>query len=244
MACPPLQGAPGAPLASSDDELLALTDPHGRPLAWAARRAIVHRDGLWHRSFHCWLVRPGLRGPLLLLQRRSLAKATWPGAWDVSAAGHYGAGEGLAGGCRELAEELGVVVAPEALVWLGRHREVLRYGTGLRDREYQDVYLLRDERPLAAYAPDPREVTGLALVDAWALVALAAGHTPRLRAIAWLWDGNRWDERQVAVRRGELVTRAGTYYRWVARGAARLLHRAATAARGAAGDRPAPGLRR
>lgn len=226
------------------EELLALTDARGWPLARGERRAIVHRDGLWHRSFHCWLVRPGSRGPLLLLQRRSPRKATWPGAWDVSAAGHYVAGEGLAGGCRELAEELGIPVRPEALVWLGRHREVVRYASGLRDREYQDVYLLRDERPLAGYAPDPREVIGLALVDAWALEALAAGRTRRLWAPARLWDGHGWNERRVAIGRSELVTRAGQYYRWVARGAARLLRRGATAARGAGDGRPAPAPRR
>jgi isopentenyldiphosphate isomerase len=160
-------GAASSPRAD-DAELLSLVDASGRPLPCSAPRAMVHRAGLWHRSFHCWLVRLGPQGLVLLLQRRAWAKATWPGAWDVSAAGHYLAGEGLAGGCREIAEELGIRVEASALTWLGRHREVVRYASGLRDREYQDVYVLYDDRPLGAYAPDPEEVIGLALVEAGA----------------------------------------------------------------------------
>src|SRR5712692_760392 len=78
-------------------ELLALCDALGRPSARSGPRGAVHRDGTWHRSFHCWVVRSGARGPELVLQRRAASKDTWPGAWDVSAAGHYRVGEGLEG---------------------------------------------------------------------------------------------------------------------------------------------------
>src|SRR5436190_247032 len=81
-------------------EPLALCDARGRPLAGGEPRGAVHRDGTWHRSFHCWVVRAGPRGPELVLQRRAASKDTWPGAWDVSAAGHYRMGEGLEGGLR------------------------------------------------------------------------------------------------------------------------------------------------
>src|SRR5436189_261499 len=81
-------------------------------------------------------------GAALVLQRRAPTKQTGPGAWDVSAAGHFRPDEGLAGGLREIAEELGLTVAPSELVALEPHREILRYPTGLRDREYQDVYLV------------------------------------------------------------------------------------------------------
>jgi hypothetical protein len=61
------------------------------PVALGAtkRRGDVHRDGDWHRSVHVWLVDGDGR---LLLQQRSVHKDTFPGRWDVSAAGHISAG--------------------------------------------------------------------------------------------------------------------------------------------------------
>jgi isopentenyldiphosphate isomerase len=205
------------------DELVAVCDARGRPLAEGRPRGQVHRDGVWHRSFHCWVVRAAPREPALVLQRRSPTKQTWPGAWDVSAAGHFRPDEGLTGGLREIAEELGLTVAASELVALKRHREVLRYPTGLRDREYQEVYLVRRDEPLSAYRPDPREVTGLVVLPARGIVALARGALPRLVGRGWLLGAGGWSEQPVRLTRATLVPRAGRYYERVARAADRLL---------------------
>jgi isopentenyldiphosphate isomerase len=214
-----------ATVGQGGDELLAVCDPRGRPLPDGRARAAVHRDGLWHRSFHCWVVRAGARGPELLLQRRAPNKDTWPGAWDVSAAGHYRPDEGVEGGLREVAEELGLVVPATALVWLERHREVLRYASGLRDREYQDVCLTRCDQPLPEYRPDRAEVTGLLSLPARTLVAVVRGEVRRVRARGWLAGDEGWAWADVALTRGTVVTRAGGYYERVARAATRLLRR-------------------
>src|SRR5438270_259052 len=116
MAVSPASTAAGrVPDGAAAAELLAVCDARGRPSDGGGPRGAVHRDGTWHRSFHCWVVRAGRRGPDLVLQRRARDKETWPGAWDVSAAGHYRVGEGLEGGLREVAEELGLVVPTDAL---------------------------------------------------------------------------------------------------------------------------------
>ncbi|HLH26453.1 MAG TPA: NUDIX domain-containing protein [Chloroflexota bacterium] len=209
------------------DELLAVCDECGRPLPAGRPRGLVHREGLWHRSFHCWIVRAGRRGAELILQRRARTKDTHPGAWDVSAAGHYRPGESVAGGLRELAEELGIVAPAEALVWLERHREIIRYPDGLRDREYQDVYLLRCDQPLDAYRPDPAEVDGVAALPAATLAALARGAVRHARTRGWLLGAAGWREDPVVLARGTLVPRSGRYYERVARAAARLLARSA-----------------
>jgi 8-oxo-dGTP pyrophosphatase MutT (NUDIX family) len=159
----------------------------------------------------------------LVLQRRSPSKATWPGAWDVSAAGHYRPDEGLAGGLREIEEELGLRVLATELVPLERHREVLRYPTGLRDREYQDVYLVRRDAPLSDYRPDPRGVTGLVALPALAVAALARGDVPHLLGRGWVFGPDGWSEQPVRVPRARLVTRVGRYFERVARAAARLV---------------------
>jgi isopentenyl-diphosphate delta-isomerase type 1 len=74
-------------------------------------RAAVHRLGLRHRAVHVLVF--NARGEVFL-QKRSLQKDCFPGAWDSSAAGHLDSGEDYdACAVRELHEELGVcAVAP------------------------------------------------------------------------------------------------------------------------------------
>ena len=129
------------------DELLELLDDDGAPLGRGKERARVHADGDWHRAFHLWVVR---EARLVLLQRRSRRKDLEGGRVDVSVGGHVRVGETLIDIVREAEEEIGLVVRPGQLVFLGSIRSVRTY-EGALDREVQDVYAVRDERPLTGY---------------------------------------------------------------------------------------------
>jgi isopentenyl-diphosphate delta-isomerase type 1 len=75
----------------------------------SATRPEVHRRGLRHRAVHLLVFNS--RGAVFL-QKRSLKKDSFPGAWDSSAAGHLDQGETYdACAVRELREELGVSLA-------------------------------------------------------------------------------------------------------------------------------------
>ncbi|MBI3191430.1 MAG: NUDIX domain-containing protein, partial [Pedosphaera parvula] len=70
------------------------------------RRSEVHRLGLKHRAVHVLVFN---RAGQLFLQKRSMNKDTWPGAWDSSASGHLDAGESYdACAVGEAREELGL----------------------------------------------------------------------------------------------------------------------------------------
>ncbi len=70
-------------------------------------RAEVHRLGLRHRAVHVLVFNS--RGQIFL-QKRSMKKDCFPGAWDSSAAGHLDCGEDYDRcAARELKEELGLV---------------------------------------------------------------------------------------------------------------------------------------
>ncbi|MGA2176034.1 MAG: NUDIX domain-containing protein [Verrucomicrobiota bacterium] len=72
-------------------------------------RARVHREGRKHRSVHVLVF--NARGDLFL-QKRSMTKDTFPGAWDSSASGHLDSGEDYdACAVRELREEIGLILA-------------------------------------------------------------------------------------------------------------------------------------
>jgi isopentenyldiphosphate isomerase len=72
------------------------------------RRSEVHRRGLRHRAVHVLVF--NARGQVFL-QKRSMSKDMFPGAWDSSASGHLDSGEDYdACAVRELREEIGLCV--------------------------------------------------------------------------------------------------------------------------------------
>ena len=92
---------------SVSDELLDVVDDNDEVVA-VKRRGDIHAQGLMHRAVHILLFNS--RGELFL-QKRSLSKDEQPGKWDSSAAGHVDTGENyLDCACREIGEELGIVV--------------------------------------------------------------------------------------------------------------------------------------
>jgi len=79
------------------------------------RRSEVHRLGLQHRAVRVLVF--NARGDVFL-QKRSMKKDTFPGAWDSSASGHLDTGETYdACAVREVREELGLILTatPERL---------------------------------------------------------------------------------------------------------------------------------
>ena len=85
-------------------ELIDIVRPDGMPAGVVKPREQVHRDGEWHRTVHVWVINGAGE---LLLQKRADEKASYPGMWDVSCAGHIRAGDtSLKTAVTELAEEL------------------------------------------------------------------------------------------------------------------------------------------
>jgi len=199
-------------------------DDRGRPLGYTRPRALVHRDGDWHRSFHCWVVHGGSpSNPLVLLQRRSPTKDTWAGLWDVSVAGHYSAGEGIEGGLREIREELGLDVPAADLVHVGWRREQVYHENGVIEREVQDIVFLHREVDLLALRPEPQEVTGVASIPFRQLLRLTDGQLGSFTAPGVRVASNGCvTAASFALYPPDLVSRSGGYYGKAARLAARL----------------------
>jgi isopentenyldiphosphate isomerase len=152
-------------LAQNPDELFDVVTEHGEPTGIVKTRAAVHRDGDWHRAVHVWVYGMGHNGGFLLMNQRGRFKDTWPLALDATVGGHLGAGETVEDAFREVHEEIGVRIDPTRFEHLfQRTRSSGNLIPGVLDREVQEVYLVRDDRPLAAYAPNLAELEGLAKV--------------------------------------------------------------------------------
>jgi isopentenyldiphosphate isomerase len=124
-------------------------------------RSSVHRDGDWHKTFHAWVIFRNEKGDWVVLQKRSADKDTFPNLLDISAAGHYAAGERMQDGVRELHEELGLTEAKfEDLISLGQRKSVAKYD-GVFDSQVSDVFFYVCNKPLNEYRYQTSELAGL-----------------------------------------------------------------------------------
>ena len=191
------------------DELIDVRDEAGEPTGEVVWKSEAHRLGLWHRCFHCWIFGVDAGGPYLLVQRRAAAKDTWPGYVDLTVGGHLAAGEEPLDGLREVEEEIGLRVDRGRLVPLGTRRAEGRIPDGL-DREFQDVFLLRDDTPPGDFRLQKEEVEAilrLGLDDAEALEAAGSAPAREYR------DG---EVSEIWVRASDLVPTDDDYLRRVA----------------------------
>lgn len=167
-------------IAQDPRELFDIVTFEGEPTGRTKARADVHRDGDWHRAVHVWVTGVADEGPFLTFQRRSLAKDTWPGRLDATVGGHYRAGEGLEETLRETEEEIGVAVNLAKLFYIGKRICINDSENGVRDHELQDVFFLRDVRPLTEYRPNPAELSALVRFPLLELLEFLAGDAERV----------------------------------------------------------------
>ena len=128
-------------------------------------RNIAHEKGLWHHTFHCWIVHPD--GKILVQQRGKNVRVN-PDRLDVSAAGHLHAGEKMEDAVREIEEELGIKTSYEALTPLGYYKDAYDFDTPagpLRIRHFTHAFFMKDDTPLNQYHLQKEEVDGIYEVD-------------------------------------------------------------------------------
>ena len=96
------------------DELVVLVSAEGEAIGTAPKGSVHHADTPLHLAFSVYLVDAA---GSLLVTRRALDKATFPGVWTNSACGHPAPGERLEEAVRRrVRHELGVEVSDLRLV--------------------------------------------------------------------------------------------------------------------------------
>ncbi|MDX5398946.1 MAG: isopentenyl-diphosphate Delta-isomerase, partial [Actinomycetes bacterium] len=95
-------------------ELVVLADAQGHRIGTMPKAEVHHGDTPLHLAFSCYVFDPAGR---LLVTRRALDKATFPGLETNSVCGHPGPGEELADAVvRRAAHELGLTLEDVRLV--------------------------------------------------------------------------------------------------------------------------------
>jgi isopentenyldiphosphate isomerase len=130
-------------------------------------RETVHEKGLWHETFHCWLVDEAN----VFIQKRSAVKKDFPSLYDITAAGHLLADEEIMDGVREVEEELGIQVDLSKINQMGAVRDVIRM-PGFIDKEYANIFVYKSDFSSADFKLQQEEVDSIHTVEIQELVTL------------------------------------------------------------------------
>lgn len=144
------------------DELIDILTANGDPTGVTALKSEAHRKGLFHPTVHIWFY---TKNGNVLLQKRAKNKDTHPGLWDVSVAGHIGAGEAiLESAIREIEEEIGLHISQGQLHKIGVFKSVQKHSDYLIDCEFHHTFLTELKVPLNNLTKQQSEVAALKLV--------------------------------------------------------------------------------
>ncbi len=144
------------------DELVDILDSSGQPTGQTCLKSEAHRKGLFHPTVHVWLYTPNGQ---VLLQLRGKNKETHPLLWDVSVAGHVGAGEAIPhAAVREVREETGLGISVSDLEKIGVFKSVQSHREVLLDCEFHHTFLCELKAPLRQLKKQESEVEDLRLM--------------------------------------------------------------------------------
>ena len=133
-------------------ERVVLLDEDGNAVGEADKSAVHHAETPLHLAFSCYVLD---RGGRLLVTRRALSKATFPGVWTNSCCGHPAPGEDVEQAVvRRVRQELGLSLRDVRLV-LPRFRYRAAMDSGVIENEMCPVYVARSADDVRA---DPDEV--------------------------------------------------------------------------------------
>ncbi|MDE1152233.1 MAG: NUDIX domain-containing protein [Micavibrio sp.] len=157
----------------------------------------VHKKGLWHQTFACWIVNP--QKETVLFQLRGARNRIDPGSFDASSSGHLKAGESPADGFRELREELGIDIPVENRRSIGMFRNIAIRENYI-NREFCHVFLARSDKPLADFKLQEGEVAGIFEVEIEDAIKLFTKKVSQAGAFGFVRRGNKYASSEKTMR--------------------------------------------
>ena len=145
------------------DERIAILTSDGKFTGKTTLKSHAHRMGLFHATVHIWFYTSVGN---ILVQQRGRNKATYPLLWDVSVAGHIGAGEAIKiAAIREVEEEIGLSITENNLKKIGVFKSVQRHRDDLVDCEFHHVFLCVLKVSIHQLKKQASEVEALKLIS-------------------------------------------------------------------------------
>lgn len=145
------------------DELIDILTPEGKPTGQIALKSEAHKNGWFHATVHVWLYTSTEK---IVLQKRAMTKKVFPGLWDISVAGHVGAGEAIVpAALREVEEEIGLKLQPQELIKIGTRIHQVTHANGIQDNEFHHVFIGELKEPIHTLRIQTEEVAAIQLFE-------------------------------------------------------------------------------
>ena len=145
------------------DEYLDILDELGNPIGNTALKSEVHQKGYFHATVHIWFYTETGK---VLFQKRGDTKETFPNYWDVSVAGHVMAEETIINAAiREVDEEIGLTIKAPQLNKIDIRKSINMHPNGIKDCEFQNVFLCKLDIALDKLNKQDEEVDDLCLLS-------------------------------------------------------------------------------
>ncbi|WP_157077733.1 NUDIX hydrolase [Methanobrevibacter curvatus] len=159
-------------------------------LVGQARRDATHKEGFWHKTFHCWIVQQDKKGnKYILFQRRAKEVLNFPNLLDITVAGHILSNEKEHEFVREINEEIGLDIDFKELMFLGR-RYHLNSHMGTINNEISEVYLFESNTDINTYKFQKEEVSGIFKINIKDGLNLFSGKIDEIKAEGILINEN------------------------------------------------------
>jgi len=193
------------------EEIVDIFDENYRYLGTSTRYEAL-KNGNWVQSIHTWIVNSCDNG-YVLFQKRGKHKNIYPNMLDISAAGHYKAGEKIEDGVREISEELGLFVNFNDLIPLGIKLDIGKIGEKII-HEFCHTFLLKSELEPEDYRFIDGEVEGLVKISIEDGLALFGGKVNEVMAygIEWIPETKEYVPISLSVNKNLFIPRIDQYY--------------------------------
>ncbi|WP_291864330.1 NUDIX domain-containing protein [Maribacter sp.] len=144
------------------DELIDILDMDGNLTGETVMKSVAHRKGLFHQTIHVWFY---TKNGDILIQQRGKNKTIHPLLWDVSVAGHIGAGEAIEiSALREVEEEIGLIISQNELQKIGIFKSFQKHSDTLIDYEFHHTFIVEFKVPLKDLTKKDSEIKRLDII--------------------------------------------------------------------------------
>lgn len=145
------------------DEYIDILDTQGNYTGRTCLKSEAHTHGYFHPTVHIWLYTDDRK---ILLQKRASTKKVFPNLWDISVAGHVGAGEIITtAAIREIEEEIGFHITAKELTKIGIRKHMISHPNGIIDNEFHHVFIGKLTVPIQKLVIQESEVAEIKLFD-------------------------------------------------------------------------------